>query len=290
MEPWIEKYRPKQLNDILLSDTNRKIAENMIETNEFHNTIFYGPPGTGKTSTIMCMMKKYSEKYKCKKNYLHLNASHDRGINVVKNDIYNFVMTTSFFKNKYKFVILDEVDSMTCLAQVNLHELMMFRNDTHFFLICNYIHKIIEPIRTKLLLIDFYDSSKYAQTYIQEILNKEKKNIPDKVILRLQKQYKHDIRSIINSIQSYSYDDNVSKTAIEIKDLVNKYTKNKLLKALKIYDIKTLLCLIFEYLHSNFSISSRVINEMKNIFLNYSNEYTTLNLHDFMNEKKYLKN
>ena len=90
MKPWIEKYRPNNFNEIILDETTRKFVLNMIDDNNLHNTIFYGPPGTGKTSTIMCMMNEYTKKYKCKKNYIHLNASHDRGINVVKQDIYDF--------------------------------------------------------------------------------------------------------------------------------------------------------------------------------------------------------
>ena len=281
MKPWIEKYRPNNFNEIILDETTRKFVLNMIDDNNLHNTIFYGPPGTGKTSTIMCMMNEYTKKYKCKKNYIHLNASHDRGINVVKQDIYDFVKTKSFFNDKYKFVILDEVDSMTSSAQYNLHDLMGKYNDTYFFLICNYIHKIIEPIRTKLMLINFYDSSKNSQKYIKEILKNENKNIPDNVISHYRNIYKHDIRSVINSLQSY----NNSTTIIndkKIKKIFENYSLNKLKKIFNENDNIEILNNLFIYIFDNFDINGEIINEMNYIYMNHDNSCLCEYLNSFL--------
>ena len=86
-----------------------------MRRNEFPNLLFYGPPGTGKTTTIINLIDKYQEKYHQKRKGLkiHLNASDDRGIDIIRNQINNFVNTKILFGNGMKFIILDEVDYMT---------------------------------------------------------------------------------------------------------------------------------------------------------------------------------
>ena len=121
--PWVEKYRPTVFENIVLDGMNKKILENIILTNTFPNLLFYGPPGTGKTTTIINIIDKYQEIYnqKDKSLKIHLNASDDRGIEVIRNQINNFVNTKTFFTKGLKFVILDEVDYMTKNAQQALH-------------------------------------------------------------------------------------------------------------------------------------------------------------------------
>ena len=89
--PWIEKYRPNKFEDIVLENSNKKLLNNIIKTNNFPNLLFYGPPGTGKTTTIINMINSYQIKHKQKKKGLmiHLNASDDRGIHIIRNQIIN---------------------------------------------------------------------------------------------------------------------------------------------------------------------------------------------------------
>ena len=124
--PWVEKYRPGRFEDIVLEDTNKHILNNIIEKNYFPNLLFYGPPGTGKTTTIINLIDKYQERYNQKRKGLkiHLNASDDRGIDVIRNQINQFVNTKTLFGNGLKFVILDEVDYMTKNAQQALRYLI----------------------------------------------------------------------------------------------------------------------------------------------------------------------
>ena len=107
-QPWIEKYRPQRINDIVLNDTNKTIIDNMIRLDNYPNLLFYGPPGTGKTTTIINLINKYQEKYDQKNKGLkiHLNASDDRGIDVIRNQINQFVNTKTLFGTGLKFVIL----------------------------------------------------------------------------------------------------------------------------------------------------------------------------------------
>ena len=121
--PWVEKYRPTSFDNIVLDPINRQIFENIINQNNIPNLIFYGPPGTGKTTTIINLINKYQEKYNQKNKGLmiHLNASDERGIDVIRNQINNFVNTKTLFTHGIKFIILDEVDYMTkCTKSIKI--------------------------------------------------------------------------------------------------------------------------------------------------------------------------
>lgn len=269
-EPWIEKYRPNNFNEIILTDTTRSLLNNMIDNNEINNSIFYGPPGTGKTTTILCLLKEYSNKYNCKNNSIHLNASHERGVDVVRNQIYEFTQTKNFFNNQRKFVILDEVDSMTKQAQSILYQLIKNCENVTFFLICNYLNKIIEPIRCSLFLINFYNTSIHSKDYINNIIKKEKIKIKKEQIDELIRIYHHDLRSIINSLQSFDKNmkiiDNKILKIICLED--TKKCKKQIDILLKSYDIYNILDRIMEFMNETFVLDYEIINNMKQIIIN----------------------
>ena len=117
--PWVEKYRPKSFEKIVLTPYNKAILSNILKKNYFPNLLFYGPPGTGKTTTIINLISEYQNMYnqKHKELIIHLNASDDRGIDIIRNQINQFVNSKNLFGKGVKFVILDEVDYMTKNAQ-----------------------------------------------------------------------------------------------------------------------------------------------------------------------------
>ena len=117
--PWIEKYRPTNFDNIVLDDINRILFENILSKKHFPNLLFYGPPGTGKTTTIINLINEYQKKNSGggKGSVIHLNASDERGIDIIRNQINQFVKSMSLFETGFKFVILDEVDYMTKNAQ-----------------------------------------------------------------------------------------------------------------------------------------------------------------------------
>jgi replication factor C subunit 3/5 len=201
MLPWIEKYRPADLEQIIIDKDIRVLFDNMVETKLFPNMLFYGPPGTGKTTTIMCLVKKFQEKYGFYNNVIHLNASDERGIEVIRNQLYSFIQTNGLFHNELKFVILDEVDSMTKQAQQSLLSLIT-KSNVRFFLICNYISKLIPALRDYLLIIPFYNTLD-DNDYIQMILEKENITISKEVIDDIKYNYYPDMRSIVNALQAY---------------------------------------------------------------------------------------
>ena len=146
--PWVEKYRPNSFEDIVLDPTNKKILENIIKMEHFPNLLFYGPPGTGKTTSIINLIQAYQKKCNQKNLMIHLNASDERGIDIIRNQINTFVNSKSLFNNGMKFVILDEVDYMTKNAQIALRYLLQdYKSNVRFCLICNYISRIDEALQ-----------------------------------------------------------------------------------------------------------------------------------------------
>ena len=203
--PWVEKYRPSQFDDIVLDPYNRKIFNKILETNYFPNLLFYGPPGTGKTTTIINLIQEYQTKYnrKNKSMIIHLNASDERGIDIIRNQINQFVKSKNLFESGLKFVILDEVDYMTKNAQQALKYLLqMSTYNVRFFLICNYISKIDESLQNEFICIRFNQLPDMdIFKFIKNISVAENLKLTDDAIKTIQMIYKSDIRSIINFIQ-----------------------------------------------------------------------------------------
>jgi len=204
--PWVEFYRPKLFDDIVLDPLNKKILTNIIETCYFPNLLFYGPPGTGKTTTIINLVNAYQEKLnqKNKELMIHLNASDERGIDIIRSQINQFVNSKTMFNHGMKFVILDEVDYMTKNAQQALRYLLQtFSSSVRFCLICNYISRIDEGLQNEFLRLRF---NQLPENDIIKFLNNisvcENLNLQEKSLRLVQKLYKSDIRSMINFMQS----------------------------------------------------------------------------------------
>ena len=203
--PWVEKYRPTTFNNIVLDPINRAIFENILEKNYFPNVLFYGPPGTGKTTTIINLINKYQQDFdgNNKENIIHLNASDERGIDIIRNQIQQFVKSNNFYNNGLKFVILDEVDYMTKNAQQALKYLIQSsKPNVRYCLICNYISKIEESLRNEFICIRFNQLPKNEIfLFLKNIIASENMDINDDTIRIIQDNFSSDIRSMINFIQ-----------------------------------------------------------------------------------------
>ena len=178
----------------------------MIETNHFPNILLYGPPGTGKTTTIINLVNNYQKKHgqQNKGLMIHLNASDERGIDIIRSQIYQFVNSNSLFKTGMKFVILDEVDYMTKNAQQALKNLLHnFNHVVRFCLICNYISRIDESLQNEFILVRFNQLPEPdIITFLENICQKEQITVEIDKLKSIQSLFKSDIRSMINYLQS----------------------------------------------------------------------------------------
>jgi replication factor C subunit 3/5 len=264
MLPWTETYRPKELENIIFEPETERIFYPMIEKNYFPNMLFYGPPGTGKTTTIMCLLKRYQDTYGHYNNVIHLNASDERGIEVIRNHLYNFVHSQGLFHKQLKFVVLDEVDSMTKQAQSSLLNLMTVPN-IRFCLICNYISKLIPDLRDYLLLIPFYNTFRH-EGYISDIIKKEKITIDPTVIEDIKSNYYPDMRSFVNCLQLYqSYPFPILNSAF-LKQMCESYDRTLLEHYLKHFSLKDILMKLFLYM-MNYNLDTHLIDKMKDLIL-----------------------
>jgi replication factor C subunit 3/5 len=204
--PFCEKYRPNDFEEIVLDSLNKKILKNIIEKQYFPNLLFYGPPGTGKTTTIIKLISAYQKKMNNtnKDLVIHLNASDERGIDIIRNQINYFVNSKPLFNNGMKFVILDEVDYMTKNAQQALKYLLQnYKGSVRFCLICNYISRIDEGLQNEFIRLRFNQLPKEnIVKFLKNICVCENLDLTDEALENIQKLFKFDLRSMINFIQS----------------------------------------------------------------------------------------
>lgn len=205
--PWVEKYRPNTMENIVLSNENRTILQNMLVKNYIPNLLFHGPPGTGKTTTIINFIEHYFKKQNINKKgfTIHLNASDERGVEIIRNQIHEFVNSKTLFYNGIKFVVLDEVDYMTKTAQQALRYLLQNYNSEYnvrFCLICNYLNKIDDNLRDEFVKIHFDKLPQEQITlFLEEIVNSECINVTRTWLHVLQELFGSDLRSMINYLQ-----------------------------------------------------------------------------------------
>ena len=263
--PWVEKYRPTSFEDIVLEPINRTLLKNIIKTNNFPNLLFYGPPGTGKTTTIINLINEYQEKYnqKSKGLKIHLNASDDRGIDIIRNQINQFVNTKTIFGKGMKFVILDEVDYMTKNAQQALRYLIQqYSKDIRFCLICNYISRIDVSLQNEFVRLRFCQlPKKDIYSFLNKIIKEEKINVKKEQIYAIQEYFKSDIRSMINYIQS-NHDNGGLNSNIIRNDYWNNFIKK--IKNKKIENLELYKYIIDESIIYNIQIKTYIFK-----FLNY---------------------
>ena len=260
--PWVEKYRPTDFEDIVLDKTNKKILQNIINKNYFPNLLFYGPPGTGKTTTIINLINLYQKTYRQKNKgfMIHLNASDDRGIDIIRNQINQFVNTKTLFGKGMKFVILDEVDYMTKNAQHALRYLIQqYSNNVRFCLICNYISRIDGALQNEFVRLRFCQLPREKiYQFLDKIQKAESLNLSKGTLLAIQHVFKSDIRSMINFLQSnHTPDSRLIKSDI----ISNKLWEELIAKIKSIHDSDVAIeniCRFIEDKSSNYNIEVKI--------------------------------
>ena len=245
--PWIERYRPLYFSDIVGNDEIIKRLKEFADVGNVPNIIMAGPPGVGKTTTILCLARQLLGPA-MKDAVLELNASSDRGIEVVRNKIKMFAQQkVTLPPGRHKIIILDEADSMTEGAQQALRRTMeLYSSTTRFALACNNSEKIIEAIQSRCAMLrcaKLTDAQVLAKTL--EVCEKEQVSHTDDGLEAIVFTAQGDMRQALNNLQStfngfgHVNSENVFKVCDEphpilVKDMLNQCVAGDIAKAFKI--------------------------------------------------------
>ena len=205
-ESWVEKFRPKNLNDVESQEDIIMSLKNCIKTKNLPHLLFFGPSGCGKTSTILALAKEmFGQKY-WSDRVIELNASDERGIKVVREKIKRYAMNSVSIDDNippWKIIILDEADNMTSDSQFALRKIMEdYSKVTRFCIICNYHNKIIDPIVSRCSLYRFKPIPKEnIHLKLKKICDMEGSSIDNDSIEMIEKISRGDLRKAINFLQ-----------------------------------------------------------------------------------------
>lgn len=199
---WIEKYRPKRLSEVV---GHREIIERLsayVKSKNIPHLLFAGPAGTGKTTCAIAIARElFGDKWR--QNFQELNASDERGINVVRGKIKDFARTAPIGDVGFKIIFLDEADALTSDAQSALRRTMeMYSRVCRFILSANYSSRIIEPIQSRCAVFRFKPlSGEEIKSYIRMIADKEDLEITEDALTAIAFLAKGDMRKAINTLQ-----------------------------------------------------------------------------------------
>ncbi|XP_022141412.1 replication factor C subunit 3 [Momordica charantia] len=204
--PWVEKFRPKSLADVAAHRDIVDTIDKLTSENRLPHLLLYGPPGTGKTSTILAVARKlYGTNFH--NMILELNASDDRGIDVVRQQIQDFASTQSFSfgaKASVKLVLLDEADAMTKDAQFALRRVIeKYTKNTRFALICNHVNKIIPALQSRCTRFRFAPLDNFNVTErLRYVIEAERLDVTESGLAALVRLCNGDMRKALNILQS----------------------------------------------------------------------------------------
>ncbi|KAH6680016.1 P-loop containing nucleoside triphosphate hydrolase protein [Plectosphaerella plurivora] len=212
--PWVEKYRPVSLDDVSGHHDILATINKFVDSNRLPHLLLYGPPGTGKTSTILALARRIYGAANMRQMVLELNASDDRGIDVVREQIKTFASTKQIFTigaaargggiAGFKLIILDEADAMTNTAQMALRRIMeKYTANTRFCIIANYAHKLSPALLSRCTRFRFSPLKEAdIRVLVDKVVEEEKIQILGDATAALVKLSKGDMRRALNVLQA----------------------------------------------------------------------------------------
>lgn len=231
-EIWTEKYRPQTFEEVAGQQEIVKRVKSLVNSLNIPHLLFAGPAGIGK-STLALIIVKELFKEKWRENYLELNASDERGIDVVRQKVKDFARTKALENIPFKVIFLDEADALTKEAQQALRRTMEnYTNTCRFIMSCNYSSRIMDPIQSRCVVFRFkLLEKKDINQIIKRITEKEKLSITDDSLDTLYEGSEGDCRRAINLLQ----------TTASISPNITSEMVNMILSTTKPKDIKVVL-------------------------------------------------
>ena len=214
---WTERHRPSSLDEVIGHEESIERLKQWLDDDSVPNILLKGPAGTGKTATVVAFAKdKYGDDWRG--NLIQMNASDDRGIDVVREQIKKQAAEAPSGDYEYKIIYLDECDNLTKDAQQALRRTMeQYADRTRFFMSCNYVNKLIDPIQSRCVAIPFERlSDGEIKELVTRILDEEGVSYEDDAVELIVDSCNGDARRVVNTLQSSVVDGELTTDVVDI--------------------------------------------------------------------------